>query len=129
MDKGEVYTQSFTITEELYDGFRKLFNDNNPLHTNEAFATAKGFDSIVMHGNILGGFLSYFVGECLPDKNVIIHTQNIKYYNPVYLNQPLNFTATVTDIIESVRVVMFDFVFKNVSGLRIARGKIQIGFI
>jgi acyl dehydratase len=129
MDKGEVYKQRFTITEKVYSDFTRTFNDYNPLHTDESFAKEKGFTSVVMHGNILGGFISHFIGECLPLKNVIIHTQQIKYYNPAYLNQPLDFTATISDVVEAVKVVMFDFVFNDVNGLKIAKGKIQIGLI
>ncbi len=129
MIKGQVYKHQFSITEEVYNGFTTLFNDRNPLHTNESFAKEKGFKSVVMYGNILGGFLSYFIGECLPVKNVIIHTQRITYYNPAYLNQALDFTAKITDVVEAVKVVVFEFVFKDINGLKIAKGKIQIGLI
>jgi 3-hydroxybutyryl-CoA dehydratase len=129
MTKGDTFEHEFLIDEKIYNGFISLFNDHNPLHTDTAFAKNKGFSDVVMHGNILGGFLSYFIGECLPDKNVIIHTQEIKYYNPVYLNHPLYFTANISDIVDSVKVVMFGFLFKNQHGLIIAKGKIQIGLI
>jgi len=129
MTEGQTYKQQFTITESVYHGFINTFNDNNPLHTDSTFAKSKKFQDVVMHGNILGGFLSYFIGECLPVKNVIIHSQNIKYFNPVYLNQTLDFTATVSDVVEAVNVVIFDFIFRNATGLKIAKGKIQIGLI
>lgn len=129
MTKGDRFQQDFLIDEKIYNGFISLFKDHNPLHTDAAFAKNKGFSDVVMHGNILGGFLSYFIGECLPVKNVIIHTQDIKYYNPVYLNHPLSFTALVTDTVDSVKVVIFSYLFKNEHGLIIAKGKIQIGLI
>ena len=83
MLKGDSFSKEFIIDNEIYIGFINLFKDRNPLHTDIAFAKEKGFNATVMHGNILGGFLSYFIGECLPEKNVIIHSQEIKYYNPV----------------------------------------------
>ncbi len=129
MTKGETYSRQFTVTDDVYAGFMRIFNDKNPLHTDSAFARSKKFDDVVMHGNILGGFLSYFIGECLPVKNVIIHSQELKYYKPVYLNQTLNFTATVCELVEAVQVVILDFIFRDMSGLKIAKGKIQIGLI
>ena len=129
MVKGDQFSQEFFVDERIYAGFIDLFQDKNPLHTDVGFATAKGFASTVMHGNILGGFISYFIGECLPVKNVIIHSQEIKYYNPVYLNNRLFFSATVNDVFESVNVVQFHFLFENETRQKIAKGKIQIGLI
>jgi 3-hydroxybutyryl-CoA dehydratase len=86
MKTGDAFTEEFEVTEKIYSVFRDAFNDHNPLHIDEAFARQKGFQSIVMHGNILGGFISYFIGECLPMKNVVLHTQEIKYLRPVYMN-------------------------------------------
>jgi acyl dehydratase len=43
------------------------------LHIDDDYARSKGFKQKVMHGNILCGFLSRFVGELLPVK---------KYHNP-----------------------------------------------
>ena len=127
MKAGDEFRKEFVVTQKIYHGFRELFNDNNPLHVDAAFARAKGFDDIVMHGNILNGFLSYFIGECLPDKNVIIHSQEIKYSNPVYLNDKLIFTAKVEAIFESVRAVEIKFHFEKENALKVAKGKIQIG--
>ena len=129
MVKGDKFSHDFVVDNKIYEGFIDLFSDRNPLHTDVSFATAKGFASTVMHGNILGGFLSYFIGECLPVKNVIIHSQQMKFYNPVYLNNHLFFSATVDDVFESVNVVVFNFLFENEQKQKVAKGKIQIGLI
>ncbi len=85
--------------------------------------------SVVMHGNILNGFLSHFIGECLPIKNVIIHFQDIKYHNPVYLNEALDFYAVVSNTFEAVNAVEFKYVFENHQKIKLAKGIIQIGII
>ena len=82
-----------------------------------------------MHGNILNGFLSYFIGECLPKKDVIIHSQEIQFKNPVYLNDELQFKATILDVYESVNTVEFKYEFRNVETKVVAKGKIQIGIL
>lgn len=69
----------YYLTEEVYQAFQQCSNDRNPLHTNESFALSKGFGGKVMYGNILNAFISNFVGECLPIKDVIIHSQEIQY--------------------------------------------------
>lgn len=126
---GDKYHETFSVSPELYEGFVQLFKDRNPLHTDEAFAQGKGFSGKVMHGNILGGFLSYFIGESLPDKNVIIHSQEIKYKHAVYLNDELQLQAVVSDRSESTNTVEFRFEFRNAASQLVAKGKFQIGIL
>jgi 3-hydroxybutyryl-CoA dehydratase len=126
---GDTFAQSFTVSEPTYNGFVELFKDRNPLHTDTDFAAAKGFKSKVMHGNILNGFLSFFIGECLPTKDVIIHAQEIQFKNPVYLGDELQFKAVIEGFYESVGVVEFKFDFRNADAKVVAKGKIQIGLL
>lgn len=123
------YKEIFYLTEEVYQTFQQCSNDRNPLHTDESFAVAKGFRSKVMYGNILNAFVSYFVGECLPTKDVIIHSQEIQYKHPVYLNDTLIFHAEVDGIYESVNTVVFKFKFVNQQAIVVAKGKVQIGVL
>jgi 3-hydroxybutyryl-CoA dehydratase len=125
----DTFDKPFIVSSEIYSGFIKLFNDENPLHTDEQFAKTKGFKGRVMHGNILQGFISYFIGECLPVKNVIIHSQEIEFKNAVYLNDELQFKAVITGIYESVNAVEFKYCFKNTASNIVAKGKIQIGLL
>jgi 3-hydroxybutyryl-CoA dehydratase len=129
MQTGQTYQHSFTVSEPVYEGFINVFNDRNLLHTDAEFAVEKGFKGRVMHGNILNGFISYFVGECLPLKNVIIHAQSIKFSLPVYLGDELKFNAEITGVYESVHTYEFKFYFKNKEGKKVAKGEIQIGLL
>lgn len=129
LKKGDNFMLQFIVSEKVYSLFIETFKDTNPLHTSDEFARSKGFEGKVMHGNILNGFLSYFVGESLPQKNVIIHSQEIQFKNPVYLNDVIDFTAIVEDTYESVKAVDFTFNFKNRDSKVVAKGKIQIGML
>lgn len=128
-DVDEKFEKSFVVSKNTHEDFIQLSQDRNPLHTNEEFARSKGFKGMVMHGNILNAFLSYFIGECLPTKDVIIHTQDIAYKNPVYLGDELNLTAIVSGVFESVGAVEFKFNFKNSQSKVVAKGKFQIGLL
>ena len=123
---GDNFYSEFTITSKIYEGFIKIFNDNNPMHVNTDFAKNYGFIEKVMHGNILNGFISNFVGEQLPEKNVVIISQNIKFNNPVYLNDTLQFNAKVFEIYESVNVINFKYKFVNQKKIVVAKGQVQI---
>lgn len=125
----ENYNHQFTITLEVYQQFQLCSNDRNPLHTNEDFAKSKGFTDKVMYGNILNAFLSFFIGECLPTKNVIIHSQEIAFKNPVYMNEKLEFEAKVSGIFEAVNAIEFKYKFIKLDGKIAAKGLIQIGLL
>lgn len=126
---GEKLSHNFQVTELVYDSFQKCSGDMNPLHTDESFAKQKGFREQVMYGNILNGFVSYFIGECLPTKSVIIHTQDIVFKNPVYMNDDLLFEAVIDGVYESVNAIAFKFKFYNQSNKLVAKGNIQMGLI
>ena len=123
------YQHKFVVTQAVYDGFQQCSGDFNPLHTNQDFAKGKGFPQCVMYGNILNGFVSYFIGMLLPSQEVIIHSQDIMFKNPVFLNDELEFTAKVEDISEVVNTVIFKYAFRNAAGKLVARGHVQIGVI
>ncbi len=127
--QGDIFDEQFVVSSAIHQDFIQLFKDKNPLHTSEEFAVSNGFRGLVMHGNILNGFLSYFIGECLPEKNVLIHSQEIQYKNPVYLNDRLAFKAEVTGIYESVKAIEFNYMFTNDAAAIIAKGKFQIGLL
>jgi 3-hydroxybutyryl-CoA dehydratase len=122
----EEFNHEFIISETIYHGFIDLFRDQNPIHTNPLFASKFNFKDKVMHGNILNGFLSYFIGELLPLKNVVIVSQQINFKNPVYLNDILVFKSTVHELYESVNIVTFKYSFIKNDRDTVANGKIQI---
>jgi acyl dehydratase len=126
---GKEYEVIFTISKKLYRKFKNLSKDMNPLHTDDFFAKSKGFPSRVMYGNILNIFISYFIGECLPVKNVIIHKQDIHYKKPFYLFDIIKLNVVVHELHESVNSVVFKFKFINQHNSIIAVGNIQIGIL
>ncbi|MBF0312084.1 MAG: hypothetical protein HQK52_01640 [Oligoflexia bacterium] len=128
MEKGQKFEIPLVISEEIYNGFLQIFKDYNPLHTDSTHAKSKGFSDKVMHGNILNGLISYFVGECLPIKNVILLSQSIKYNKPIYLNDSILFKAEIVDIFSSVNLIEIKYSFYKKEHL-VAKGTIQVGII
>lgn len=128
MQKGDEFQQLFVVDEAVYSTFIKTFKDKNPLHISDEYARQKGFLSKVMHGNILNGFVSFMIGECLPAKNVILQTQTIKYLLPVYLNDEIVMKARIEDVYESVNCVELSFVFFRETK-KVAKGIVTFGII
>jgi 3-hydroxybutyryl-CoA dehydratase len=129
MKVGDQFEIGYQVTEKIYNGFIEMFDDKNPLHTDEQFAIGKNFSGKVMHGAILTCFLSNFIGEQLPIKNVIVLTYKISFTKPVYLGDKLVLAATIAEIFDSVKCVNFKYQFKNSQGTTVSKGEISIRII
>lgn len=127
--KGDSFSVFYQVTEKIYKGFMELFDDRNPLHTDEQYAREKKFSGKVMHGAILTGFLSNFIGEQLPVKNVVVLSYSISYLKPVYLEDKVELLATVDDLFESVNCAAIKFQFKNSQGTIVSKGDISIKIV
>ena len=125
----DTFDQKFKISDELVSDFVKLSNDRNPLHTIDTFAIEKGFESRVVQGNLQNCFISYFIGECLPSKNVMILSQTINFKKPVYINDILNLRVKIIGVFESVDLIEFNFNFTNQLDKIISKGIIKIKLI
>ena len=126
---GDSFEIEYDVTERIYNGFIDLFRDRNPLHTDEQFAKGKGFAGKVMHGAILNGFLSNFIGEQLPDKNVIVLSYKISFIKPVYMDDKLKLIATIDEVFPSVNCVNIKYSFQNPGKVTVSKGEISIKII
>src|ERR1700722_189592 len=127
MKKGDKYTHRFEVNEEVYMGFLKLFKDKSSIHTDEEFAKMKGFKLYLMHGSILNGFISYFIGEVIPEKDIMEYSLTTDFKSPVYLNDSVTLHAYVADMYESVNSGKIKFYFENDEGIKVAKGSVLIG--
>jgi 3-hydroxybutyryl-CoA dehydratase len=128
-ETGDSFEIEYHVTEKIYNSFIDAFNDKNPLHTDEKFAKEKGFTGKVMHGAILMGFLSNFIGERLPDKNVIVLSYKISFIKPVYLGDKVKLLATVAEVFPSVNCVNFKYRFEVPGSVIVSKGEISIKVI
>ena len=125
-------TYTYQVTQEVYNSFQQCSSDYNPLHTDPAFASSKGFASVVMYGNILNAFVSHFVGMLLPVREVMIQSQDICYQKPVYLNHEIILVSSIDTISEAVNIIQYKLKFMRMKdGKResVAKGHVQIGLL
>lgn len=63
---GEVRTTRRRLTQADFDRFAALSGDDNPIHTDPAFAAKTRFKRTVAHGMLLYGVLCAALGEHFP---------------------------------------------------------------
>lgn len=124
---------TYKVTPEVYYSFQRCSNDYNPLHTDTAFASKKGFEDCVMYGNILNCFISHFVGMLLPSRDVMIQSQDISFHKPVYLNDEIQLEAGIDTVSEAVNIINYKLKFRRIKdGAKpelVAKGHVQIGLL
>jgi len=117
----------YAITTEVYQHFLKTSGDYSTLHADDAYARRRGFQEKVMHGTILNGFLSHFVGMHFPGKASLLLSVDIRYSNPSYLNDRLRLEAELVQKLDARRVVVMDFQFTNrTRDWMAAKGRAQV---
>lgn len=118
----------YVLSDAVFQGFLDTFGDTNPLHTADAFAREHGFPGRVMHGMILNGFLSHFVGTQFPGVGWLLHAANTQFKSPSHLGDAIRLEATVTHVSAAVGVLHLDVVVTNVTRGRVAaRARVQMG--
>lgn len=120
----------YRFDETIFGHFLEAFQDTNPLHTDDDYARLSHFKKKVMHGAILNGFLSHFIGVVFPGKFSLLHSIHIQYKEPNYIGDEITVEARVAQKVDALKVVVLDVNVLNLtSGQTSAKAKIQVGLL
>lgn len=97
----------FRFSEDDMRAFERLSADHNPVHTDPAFAKAKGFDAPLVYGLLLASQLSRLIGEELPDKHAILTGISMDFTSPAYANDELYFDAKLVTKSDAAHALSF----------------------
>lgn len=118
---------SVTVTEEMLQKFLEISGDVNPLHTDIAFARAKGYPGRVAYGMLTASFYSTLAGVYLPGERCLLWEVNSKFTSPVFLGDELDVYGKVTEVNESYGFIRIKARIKNQKGETVSRGVITAG--
>lgn len=120
-------THDYVLSQEVYERFLAAFHDYSPIHVDEAYALECGFSAKVMHGTLLNGFLSHFIGMIFPGKLSLLLAVDLRFVQPSYLHDVIRLEAVVTQKLDVRHVIIVDATFKNLTrDCLAARGRIQV---
>jgi 3-hydroxybutyryl-CoA dehydratase len=111
--EGQEFHGEYQITAEVYRCFLAAFNDGNPLHVDEEYARSQGFAGRVMHGGILSGFVSHFIGMEFPGRRALLLSCDMHFLTPSYLGDQIRITARVSQKVESQRALVLVLMLSN----------------
>lgn len=117
----------YVITPEVYQGFLDTFHDHSPVHVDEGFAKGQGFLGRVMHGTILNGFVSHFIGMHFPGRFSLLLSVDLRFSNPSYLGDSIHLETAVSQKLDARGIIVLDATLSNTTrNCLAARGRIQV---
>tara|TARA_Y100000590_G_scaffold84154_1_gene93991 strand:+ start:2673 stop:3104 length:432 start_codon:yes stop_codon:yes gene_type:complete len=101
------------ITESLVNDFAKVSGDYSPIHMDETYAKSTTFEKRVVHGMLLGSFLSRVDGMYLPGKHALYFSQYIEFRNPCFIDDTIKIISKVIDKSESTKILKIETIMYN----------------
>src|SRR5258708_10964720 len=120
---GKSDTMTISVSQAMSDAFRELSGDDAPLHTDENFARAHGFEGRVVHGALVVSLLSRVVGTRFPRPWSLCLKCYISFRNPCYAPSVLRFHGTVVQQSEATRAIALTFDITDDRDRQIATAK------
>lgn len=113
------------VDDEQMRRFAELSGDFNPLHTDEAFAKAKGFEGRVVYGALLLAKVSELIGMRLPGKDGVWARVEFDFLKPLYVNQSAELEARVASFSEATGLLELRLSLHR-EGKRIGKGRAEV---
>jgi 3-hydroxybutyryl-CoA dehydratase len=95
---GYTISDSRIVYEKDVINFAQLSGDNNPIHLDDTFASKSIFKNKVAHGMYIASFFSKLLGDKKYGFSGVYLSQNLKFLNPVYINEKVDITIELIEI-------------------------------
>ena len=122
-DEAEI---SHTVTLEDVEDFVRLTGDDNPLHTDDAYAARTMLKRRIVHGMLTASFISTLIGTKLPGKGALWYEQNTRFLAPVHIGETVHVWAKVKRKSAALRVLVLEVVVSNADGLRVVECEAKV---
>jgi 3-hydroxybutyryl-CoA dehydratase len=94
---GDVAEVSYTVTAETIREFVTASGDDNPIHSDVAFAAGTRFGRVIAPGMLTGSFVSSVIGTRLPGPGTIYLSQSFRFLRPVYVDDRVTARVEVAE--------------------------------
>lgn len=115
------------IREGDLEQFGQLSGDINPLHTDCQFAQNKGYSGKVVYGMLEAAYYSTLVGVYLPGQNCLLHSIEVKFVKPVYVNDQLTIRGKVIEKNDLFKQLTIRAEIINQDHLKVSKALIKVG--
>lgn len=121
---GRTAEWTFSVSDADMDTFAALSGDHSPLHTDEAFAVARGYEGRLVHGALLSAQLSRLVGMEMPGPNGMTVGFTMSFPKPVYVDRPVTVRAEIIEASEAASMIVMKVQMRSDDRL-VAKGRVE----
>ncbi|MFC2176573.1 MaoC family dehydratase [Bacteroidota bacterium] len=120
--------EEFSFTQKDVNDFIKLSGDSNPIHFDTEYASKTIFKKPIVHGFLSSSIISKLIGTNLPGEGSIYLFQDLKFYNPVFVDN--KYLAKVEVVNIDGDIIKLETVITDVkTGGKIVLGNAKIKYI
>jgi acyl dehydratase len=94
---GDVAEVTYTVTAETIREFVTASGDDNPIHSDAAFAGETRFGRVIAPGMLTGSFVSSVIGTRLPGPGTIYLSQSFRFLRPVFIGDRVTARVEVVE--------------------------------
>jgi len=120
---GDTFSTERLITDELIRKFADVSGDYNPIHLDDEVAKTTRFGRRIAHGMLSGAFISAVLGYELSERRIVYLSQSLRFTAPVFIDDTVTATGTVTNIRDDKPVVTLETVCTNQNGETVVTGE------
>ena len=114
------------VTDELIRTFAALSGDHNPIHLDEQYAAGTRFGRRIAHGMLSGAFISALLGNEFPQRRIVYLSQTMRFIAPVFIDDTITTSGTVTAVREEKGIVTLETVCTNQNGVVTLSGEATV---
>jgi acyl dehydratase len=120
---GDVAEVTHTVTAETIRTFVAASGDDNPIHSDAAFAAGTRFGRVIAPGMLTGSFVSGVIGTRLPGPGTIYLSQDFRFLRPVHVGDRVTARVEVAERIPSRNRLRLRTTCTNQDGESILEGE------
>ena len=115
-EKGAAASRSRRTSMRDVEMFTEMTGDRNPIHYDEALATASPFGGLIVQGGVTTGLLNAVVAEDLPGPGTVFLETNWKFTKAVRVGESITATVTIADVRDDKPICKLETVICNEAG-------------
>jgi 3-hydroxybutyryl-CoA dehydratase len=120
---GDSASLTKTFTENDVLTFAEISGDHNPIHIDPQFAASSQFGRQIVHGMLSAGLISAILGMQLPGPGCIYLKQELNFRAPVFFDDTVTATVTVTKVREDKPIITLATHCTNQDGILVLDGE------
>jgi acyl dehydratase len=120
---GDTAELTRSVTAETIREFVEATGDDNPLHSDPAFAATTRFGEVIAPGILTGGLISAVIGTRLPGPGTIYLSQTFRFLRPVRIGDTITARVEVTEVLRERNRVSLRTACANQAGEVVVEGE------